>query len=208
MLPDFRIRFPSDKIDFNEDVFAGASDGQKINNFPEPGQARYDWMRMVIIGLLANQASVEEPTNYKIGTIWFSLVDNFYKYFDGNNFTDIARAIMINDISLYDWSEIVQQSIGKVTETASFSGKSESNGITEINIPSDVLKASAYANNHPILYKNQLLIDPRLTSFNIDRNKILLLTNTAGSIKLNKNDIYTILIQKLDIIVPTTVIVD
>ena len=208
MLPDFRIKFPSDKIDFDEDVFAGAPDGQDINDFPSPGQARYDWMRMAIIGLLANQASIEEPTNYKIGTIWFHLADNFYKYYDGNNWEEIAKAIKINDISLYDWSEIVQQSVGRVTQTASFSGKSDANNVAEIDIPMDALDAAAYENNHPILFKNQLLIDPRLTDFNIDRNKILLLTNSSGSIKLNKNDVYTILIQKLDIIAPATVVVD
>ena len=206
-IPDYRIRFPSNKINFDEDVYGGSPDGQDVNDFPESGQARYDWMRMAIIGLLANQSSIEEPLNYKIGTLWYNLNDEFLKYFDGEDWAEVASAIRIGDMSLKDWSELAEETIGKVTEAASFSGTAEANHVVEIDVPSTALASAAYPNNHPVMYKNSLLIDPRLTSFNIDRSKILLLDNEVGSVELDKNDTYVILIQRLDTIVPETVVV-
>lgn len=206
-IPDYRIRFPSAKIDFDEDVHGGSPDGQDVNDFPEPGQARYDWMRMVVIGLLANQSSEEEPLNFKIGSLWFNLNDEFFKYFDGNDWAELANAIRIGETNLKEWSELVDETVGKVTEAASFTGVADANNITEIDIPDSALAAASYDNNHPILYKNDLLIDPRLTAFNLDKNKVLLLDNEAGSVDLRRNDRYTIIIQRLDTVVPETVIV-
>jgi hypothetical protein len=205
-IPDYRIRFPSAKIDFDEDVHGGSPDGQDVNDFPEPGQARYDWMRMVVIGLLANQSSEEEPMNYKIGTLWMNLNDEFFKYFNGEEFAELANAIRIGETSLKDWSELVDETVGKVTEAASFTGVAQST-ITEIDVPDSALVAASYDNNHPVLYKNDLLVDPRLTTFNLDRDKVLLLDNDAGSVDLRRNDRYTILIQRLDTVVPETIIV-
>jgi len=206
-IPDYRIRFPSAKIDFDEDVHGGSPDGQDVNDFPEPGQARYDWMRMVVIGLLANQSSEEEPLNFKIGSLWFNLNDEFFKYFDGNDWAELANAIRIGETNLKEWSELVDETVGKVTEAASFTGVADVNNITEIDIPDSALAAASYDNNHPILYKNDLLIDPRLTAFNLDKNKVLLLDNEAGSVDLRRNDRYTIIIQRLDTVVPETIIV-
>lgn len=207
-VPDYRIRFPSAKIDFDEDVHGGSPSNQEIDSYPEPGtQARYDWMRMTIIGLLANQSSEEEPINYKIGSFWFNLNDMYMKYFDGSVWTEIANAIRIDETSLKEWSELVDETVGKVTEAASFTGVAQANNIVEIDVPSEALQSVAYSNNHPVLYKNDLLIDPRLTAFNLDRNKVLLLDNEAGSVSLRRNDRYTILIQRLDTVVPETVVV-
>jgi len=206
-MPDYRIRFPSAKIDFDDDVYAGSPDGQDVNNYPVPGQARYDWMRMVIIGLLANQSSIEEPLNYKMGTMWYNLNDLFFKYFDGTEFSDIANAIKVGNMNLTNWSELVEDTVGKVTEAASFSGVAIANNITELDIPAEALISAAYSNNHPVMYKNGLLVDPRLTDFNVDRKKVLLLDNTDGSVDLKRNDTYIIMIQRLDIMVSETVIV-
>jgi hypothetical protein len=204
---DFRIRFPSSLIDFNEDVFGESPDGQEINDFPYPGaQARYDWMRMIIIGLLANQSSTATPINYKVGTIWMNLNDNFYKYFDGISFAEIAKAIRIGNISLDAWATVVQDTVGKVTDEATFSGVVVVNKITEIAVPADALEAAEFLNNHPVLYKNGMLIDPRLTVFNTDRDKVMLLNNVIGNAELRKNDKYTVIIQRLDIVSPDTVV--
>jgi len=164
-------------------------------------------MRMVVIGLLANQSSEEEPLNYKIGSLWMNLNDYFFKYFDGEEFSELAKAIRIGDTSLEEWSEIVEETVGKVTEAASFTGVSQANNVTEIDIPDSALAAASYSNNHPTLYKNDLLVDPRLTDFNIDKNKVLLLDNEIGVVKLAKNDRYTVLINRLDTVVPETVVV-
>lgn len=205
-LPDYRIRFPSNKINFPEEVYGGSDDGQEINEFPQPGQARYDFMRLAIIGLLANQSSTEEPINYKLGTLWYNLNDEFLKFYDGENFDEIAKAIRIGDMSLHDWSELVQDTVGRITEPATFSGISNANHVVEINVPEDALQAASYENNHPILYINGLLIDLRLTSFNTERNKVLLLNNDVGSVELMRNDKYTVSIERVDKVIPETVI--
>jgi hypothetical protein len=69
--PDYRIKFPAPTIDFTDDV---GTTGQDHDNYPSPGtQARYDWMRLMLIGLLTHQASYEEPTQYRDGTVWYDL---------------------------------------------------------------------------------------------------------------------------------------
>ena len=58
-IQDNRLQFPPTLIDF---VNVVGETGQAHDNFPEPGQARYDWMRMAIIGLLSLQSSALPPT--------------------------------------------------------------------------------------------------------------------------------------------------
>lgn len=98
-LPDNRIRFPSNKIDFDAEV--GVT-GQDHDNYPLPNsQARFDWMRMIIIGLLSHQASETEPSEYRDGTVWFDLNSNELKIWMGGT-TDgawqpISKAIIVGD---------------------------------------------------------------------------------------------------------------
>lgn len=207
VLPDYRLRFPPTSIDFENDVFGGSSNGQDIESYPQPGQARFDWMRIVVIGLLANQSSYLEPLNYRIGTIWMNLNDGFYKYFNGEGFAEISDAIRIGSSNLSDWSNYIESNIGKVTETGSFSGTASTTYTTEINVPSSLSAVAAYDNNIPIMYKNGSLIDFRLTPFSTDRSKILLKNNDIGDARLRSGDKFIIMIEKFDNVISETIVV-
>lgn len=104
-LPDYRIRFPAPLIDFATDV---GLTGQAHDNYPEAGaQARFDHLRLYLIGLLSNQASSATPSEFSDGTIWFDLSENYYKTYNDNKWRDIADNIVLRNgadtISLSDW---------------------------------------------------------------------------------------------------------
>lgn len=113
-IPDNRIRTPAPPIDFADDV---GETGQEHDNYPEPGQARYDWMRMFLIGLLANQASYSEPVNYRKGSLWFDLNDEVLKIrtgegVAGTQWTDIPVVIEVSPgLSLKGWFDAVSASL-------------------------------------------------------------------------------------------------
>lgn len=115
-LPDNRIRIPAPPIDFEEDV---GETGQDHDNFPEPGQARYDWMRMFLIGLLANQASYDEPVNYRKGSFWMDLSTGVLKIRTGNGtagteWSDVAELIQVSPgLTLQDWFDAVSSSLAE-----------------------------------------------------------------------------------------------
>lgn len=93
--PDYRIRFDPTTIDFADDV---GTTGQDHDSYPAPGtQARYDWMRMYLIGLLSLQASNEAPTQYRNGTLWFKLDENAIYIRKEDEWVLIADAIVDAD---------------------------------------------------------------------------------------------------------------
>jgi len=106
---DNRITLPTTEIDFN---IVGLT-GQDHDTYPGPGQsARYDWMRLYLIGLLAHQTSQCPPTNYRPGTIWFSnsydaLKDSFlfHKSTNYDNFDclSLSEGIKVGDTYLSNY---------------------------------------------------------------------------------------------------------
>ena len=205
--PDYRIRFSSALIDFDRDVHRGMLRGHQIENWPEPGQARYDWMRMVVLGLLSNQASVDPPINYREGTLWYSLLDNFFKYFNGIDFVDLANGIKINDIDLVDWADRIDDVAKKLSDTGTFSGVVDRIRIDSIDIPNHLISVASDDLNRPFVYADGLLVDPRLTIFNSNRTKILLLNNQIGDARLRSRQKYTVVIERIDLEVGETVII-
>jgi hypothetical protein len=124
-LPDNRIRIPAPPIDFSEDV---GDTGQDHDRFPDPGQARYDWMRMFLIGLLANQASYREPVNYRKGTFWMDLDSGILKIrtgegVAGTEWSDIAELIEVSPgLTLQGWFDAVSSSLAeRLVSTAELS---------------------------------------------------------------------------------------
>jgi hypothetical protein len=205
-MQDNRIRFPSTEVDFEGEV---GLTGQTHDIFPSPGQARYDWMRMYLIGLLSCQSSEQQPINYREGTIWYHLdpSGSSYKYFNGDVFADIADAIEGQGTNLTSWTDEVQEKLERVSPRAVFSGVSETNYLTEIDIPDDVLFVAAHKYVHPIMFRNGKLIDPRLTKFNNGRTKITLISSeTIGDARLLLGDEYTVIIERVDFIEPNSVI--
>jgi hypothetical protein len=209
--PDHRIRFPSGPLDFEEHV---GLTGQPHDNFPAPGQARYDWMRMTLIGLLSNQSSFDEPINYRLGTIWCKLgftdegcLCQRYHYYDGTEFAPLSQAIEVVGKTLSEWAEHVNESIERVTVTSTFSGSVEAHEVSDISIPMDARLSASEDVNRPIMFRNGLLIDPRLTEFNVDRTRILLLSDpNIGDATLRRDDKYTIIIDRIDVLVPETIV--
>lgn len=101
-LPNNTIRFPAPEIDFDTQV---GTTGQDHDNYPSKlTQARYDWMRLVIIGLLSCQSSDQEPTQYRDGTWWFDLGTNTMKIRTGNEWQPAAAVLAVADgLSLLDF---------------------------------------------------------------------------------------------------------
>jgi hypothetical protein len=112
--PDNRIRLPAPPIDFTDDV---GETGQDHDRFPEPGQARFDWMRMFLVGLLANQASYNEPINFRKGTFWFDLNTSILKIRTGDgvagtDWSDVGEVIQVADgLTLKGWFDAVSSSL-------------------------------------------------------------------------------------------------
>lgn len=119
LLPDDRINLQPPLIDFDTTV---GTTGQAHDEFPKPGQARYDWMRSYLIGLLSNQSAFCEPIEFRLGTIWFDLNVSSFKYragstqpiivTEGDNFISLAHGIELETgLSLQAWFEQIQELI-------------------------------------------------------------------------------------------------
>jgi hypothetical protein len=160
---DNRIRFDAPRIDFAGTV--GLS-GKDHDNFPEPNsQARYDWMRMFLIGLLSNQSSLSEPNEHRDGTLWFDKNDNVFKVSLDGEWVSLAKAISIVDsngteTTLGDWYTSIASVIANVRSEIVFSGECTQDGVSNIPVPESMI-TNLNGDSRCFIYKNGLLIDPR-----------------------------------------------
>ena len=186
---DNRIRLPSSEIDFTTEV--GLS-GQDHDNYAEPGTIpRYDWMRMIVLGLLSNQASDKEPTQYRQGTIWYNNNDQSYKTYIDDEFKDIAHCIKINNDKLQNWLDIINKKISLLMPTGTFSGIAYGH-TKSINIPRQLQPISVKP-NRPYVFKNGMLINLELTKFNFGCPTCIELDDEAA---LEENDKFTVIIKR------------
>jgi hypothetical protein len=188
-----QIRLPNDEINFTNDV---GLTGQPHDDYAEPGTlTRYDWMRMLCLGLLAQQASAEEPENFRPGTMWFKLSDFFYKCVKNGNFVELAECLKIlsgsDSKSLSEWSEEINEKIDRFTLTGTFSGVVHDDALV-ISIPRQ-LQAMSVSPNRPYLFKNGLLVDPSLVRFNDGCPVAIELSGTAT---LTSEDTFTVFIKQ------------
>jgi hypothetical protein len=163
-LPDNRIRLPAVKIDFSADV--GVT-GQLHDLYPSPsGQARYDHMRMFLIGLLAQQASYSEPTQYRDGTPWFDLNTLCLKIRRNGAWAPISDSVGLSEdsdgnvVTLSDWYTAAQEILVNQAPEVVFSGVCRTDSVAEITIPSS-LQASLHSDSRVFLFINGGLVDPR-----------------------------------------------
>ena len=176
-LPDFRIRFPAPLIDFATEV---GLTGQEHDNYPAPGaQARYDHLRMYLIGLLGNQASFDQPSQYSEGTIWFDLSDQVtattaggLKIYSNNEFTDLANVIALRDgtssTSLSDWYANEASVILKtLSPEVCFGGSIVTSGVSKIPIPVSLNSFINDRESRVFLTVNGVGIDPREVAINV-----------------------------------------
>ena len=182
-LPDNRMRFPAPKIDFETEV---GTTGQDHDNYPAPGQARYDWLRMSLISLLANQSSDSEPTQYREGTFWFDLNGPELKIRLNNAWVPASDSLMLGTTTLTAWYEGIQANIAAAAPTITFSGTAYSNSLTLIEMPSTITELVDPIRNKAFVYINGLLQDPRSTLLS---GPTIVLTD---GVELNIGDKYTV----------------
>lgn len=157
---DNRIRFSSALIDFANDV---GTTGQDHDNYPAPNsQARYDHIRMFLIGLLSNQSSDNEPTQYRDGTLWFDLNNNILKINLNNDWIDLSNVMDLGGLTLQQWYEQVAQTIASATPEIVFNVNITAAGVTQLSIPNSLIDKIA-AESRCFIYRNGLLLDPRNT---------------------------------------------
>jgi hypothetical protein len=197
-LPDNRVRFPTSRIDFDNDVGI-ASQGH--DTYPAPGQQpRFDWMRMFLIGLLSNQSSYSEPTQYRDGTIWFDLNENALKVRSDGAWVGISESIRLDvdadgtPVTLQDLYVTMRSVLG-YKPTASFSGSSSHDGITVIPIP-EALRAAAGAGSRPMVWINGLLVDPRGCEY-VGGTEPVSIRLVDGS-TIDSSDTFTVLMIAID----------
>ena len=129
VLPDNRFVLPAPLIDFTNDV---GETGQQHDSFPSGGQqARYDWFRMALIALLANQSSHHEPINYRAGSLWYDLHETLLKIRTGegtagSSWSSLADAIGLDGTTLAQWYTEASALLANVKPQASFSGHAAS----------------------------------------------------------------------------------
>ena len=194
VLPDNRIRFSPTTIDFENEV---GITGQDHDGYPAPQtQARYDHMRMVLIALLSNQSSYNEPNQYRDGTLWFDLNTLQLKIRKGLSWVSLSEVISLEEdesgiTTLSDWFNSVSQSLGSLAPEITFSGIAATNSTTLI-IP-ESLRIYLYSDSRPFVYKNGLLLDPRTTVLDSTSNPTTIISQTAFS----SGDNFTVLIKRI-----------
>lgn len=201
---DNRHRLPAPRIDFDDDV---GTTGQDHDTHPEPGQARYDWMRMAIIALLSHQSADDFPTQFRTGTTQYrrDLLHYLYrKELSGGdeNWRPIAEAIALEtdetdgalSLSLQGWFDSVQPLLESLRPKFTWSGSSNSNNITAIPVP-DPIEAELTAivdDIRPLVWIDGLLVDPRNTRF----SEAPVVVELLSGVELNRGQRFTVITEK------------
>jgi hypothetical protein len=189
MVPDNRIRFPAPEIDFESDVGVTSQDH---DTYPSAGQqARFDHMRIAIIGLLSQQSSYDEPSQYRDGTPWFDLNTMQLKIRMNNSWVSYAEAIVLSDGTTLDaWYESVAAGLASLAPEIVFNGSCSVNSTTNIAIPIS-LRDYLYSDSRAFVYKNGLLLDPRYTQI---IGGIVILNGEP----LDSGDFFTVIIRRVE----------
>jgi hypothetical protein len=185
------------KIDFATDVGVA---GQDHDEYPPPqGQARFDHMRMFLIGLLSQQSSYLEPTQYRDGTPWFDLNTLQLKIRISGAWVPFADAVVLEEddtttLTLSDWFNSVSSSLGNLAPEIVFSGTVTADDQTSVTIPTS-LRNSLYSDSRPFVYKNGLLLDPRNSRLAPGGSPTVI--DLTGGDELNADDKFTIIIRRI-----------
>lgn len=163
-LPDNRIRFPGPKIDFASEV---GTTGQDHDNYPAPlSQARFDHLRMALIGLLAQQSSFSEPSQKREGTPWFDLNTQTLRIYRNGSWMNYSEVIQLavnadgTPFRLQDWYEEVSAALSTFAPEVCFGGTFTEDGTLTLTIPS-ILQPKIDPDSKVFLYINGQFYDPR-----------------------------------------------
>ena len=195
-LPDQRIRFPATLIDFINDV--GLSGNDHDNYPPAGGQARYDHMRMFLVGLLSQQASYEEPTEYRNGTPWFDLQEGILKIRFNGSWVPYSQCISVeqdnngnNTKTLAEFYTEIADSLTGLSPEITYSGSAEANGVTTIPIP-ESLRQYIFSDSRATVYIDGILINPQLTVIDGSSTSIIL-----SGVSLSTGETFTVFIKRI-----------
>lgn len=176
---DNRIRLDQTPIDFS----ATDSVDQLHSQYPSPNtQARFDFMRSYLIGLLSNQSSPEdcEPIEKRIGTLWFNkTIQMLLLYSANNSFESLSKFISAESASVDEdgdpVTEIVtlQSILDDISGSLDFTGpRVVWSGIFSndeddvIPIPEEFQGYAELSGMKAFVFIEGLLIDPRKTPIN------------------------------------------
>lgn len=198
---DNRIQLPPTPVDFS--VFG--TTGQAHDTFPAPGQQpRYDWMRAVLIGLLANQASSDEPTQFRTGTLWYNKSTDAIMVYNGTEWANLAAAILLKltdeseeGETLTEFYRSTMDRLSSVYPRYTYSGVISTAAPTYLPVPESIsTPLAAYVSVlRPIIWVNGLLIDPRLYDLTTNCPCII---NLSPTFILSVNDKFTVVIERFD----------
>ena len=149
------------------------------------------------MGLLAQQSSYTEPTQYRDGTPWFDLNDSTIKIRSGSEWVHLSDVISVQQTSgtstqsLTEFVTQVLAAIPNITPEVVFSGVATADNVTSIPIP-ESLRSGLNSDSRPFVYINGLLVDPRNTRLEPGANPstVILVTNN-----LDTGDLFTVNIR-------------
>lgn len=210
-MPDNRLRLPPTKISFGNNISDDAPTvNQDHDDFPEPGQARYDHMRMYLIALLAHQSSEfsDMPSEGRTGSIWFPSDLGFFFYTDdnANTWKTIADAVGLTidesdptdgeHLSLSEWFAEAQPKLEGLRPKMTWSGHAANSGLVSIPVPESLqdILTPIKDDVRPLVYINGALVDPRNCNFSGCADVVEL----SGNVELSKNDDFTVIVEKFD----------
>lgn len=206
---DNRIRFPTTRVDFDADV--GVT-GQDHDEYPAPSsQARFDHMRLYLIGLLAQQSSLTAPTECREGTPWFDLNTFSLKIRKNGAWVSYANAIALTEpdtegdvITLAEWYTTVEALLAGSSPEVVFMGQCTENDVTSITIPSSV-QSLIVADSKVFMTIAGSLVDPRNCSLIGSPPTTIHLSNIA----LSSGDTFIVNIRRIvpEAFVNSTVVV-
>lgn len=195
-LPDNRIRLSSAKIDFETEVGVASQDH---DTYPESGgQARFDHMRMYLIGLLSQQSSFLQPAQKRDGTPWFDLNTLSLKIWRNGTWELYSDAIPLEIdgetiVTLRQWYQSVSGTLESLVSELFFAGTCTLTGVSDITIPVDI-RSQIYSDSRAFVFVNGQSIDPREVQFVGSPNPTILRLLT---VELEANDTFTVSIRRI-----------
>jgi len=206
---DNRIRLDQTPVDFT----AADDVDQLHSDYPNPNtQARFDFMRSFLIGLLSHQSSSgeDEPFEKRIGTTWFNKTLGLMLLYDGEEFDSISKYLSVESAddegtvgmsSLQSIIDDIMSSLAFTGPKVVWSGVFTADEVDSIPIPIEFQEYSATNGMQAFVYIEGLLVDPRKTIIDSQTpNQI----NLVG-VNSEPNQTFTVKLEKITAIKSETV---
>jgi hypothetical protein len=178
------------------------STGQLHDEYPKGNtQARYDFMRSMLIGLLANQSSADEsePIEKRTGTLWYKKTSKFLDVFNGSNFVSLADHIRIStgettEETLQSVLTSILSSLAYTSPRVVWSGIIINSYDQFLPVPEKFQGYAKLPNMRPFLYVDGLLVDPRDTTID-DSSSVSYIKIINYQVRPNQK--YTVILQQV-----------